>query len=208
MTNASNALSQYSELGFSSLEVNDSGPIVFLSEEDVNRAISLFSKFNNLVFIADGQNESGLIAEMVNKICCGVSGQASKKTFQLDAKQFIKVCGDHSAARFEEILGLLENEREKILLVITSLEEFAKDERLAEPLKHIIKKSSVPILGMTTIGGFRQLEKKPDLAGCLQFILCEKMPGMIKRDKSVLIIGATSLFGSAVFHLFGQEYEW
>ncbi|MCX5704490.1 MAG: sugar nucleotide-binding protein [Candidatus Omnitrophica bacterium] len=207
MSNVSNALSQYSELGVSSLEVSNSGPIVSLFGADIDRAISLFFKFNNVVFIADGQKESEIIAETVNKICGGASGQVPRKPFQLDAKQFIKACGDQSAVRLEEILGLLENEREKILLVITSLEEFAKDERLEKLLKHIIQKSSVPILGTTTIGGFRQLEKKPDLAGCLQFILCEKMPGMIKRDKSVLIIGATSLLGSAVFHLFGQEYE-
>jgi dTDP-4-dehydrorhamnose reductase len=207
MTNASNALSQYSELGFSSLGVNESGPIVSLSGEDANRAIGLLSKFNNVVFIADGQKGSGIIAETVNKICCGASGQAPRKPFQLDAKQFIKACGDQSAVRLEEILGVLESEKGKILLVITSLEEFAKDERLEKLLKNIVQKSSVPILGMTTIGGFRQLEKKPDLAGCLQFILCEKVSGMIKRDKSVLIIGATSLLGSAVYQLFSQEYE-
>ena len=208
MSNVSNALSQYLKLGVSSLEVSDSGPIVSLFGEDVNRAISLFSKFNNVVFIADGQNEFGIIAETVNEICCGASGQAPREPFQLDAKQFIKASGDQSAVHLEEILGVLENEREKILLVITSLEEFAKDERLVKLLQNIVKKSSVPILGMTTIGGFRQLEKKPDLAGCLQFILSEKVPEINKRDKSVLIIGATSLLGNVVYHLFSQEYEF
>jgi dTDP-4-dehydrorhamnose reductase len=62
------------------------------------------------------------------------------------------------------------------------------------------------MLGMTTIDGFRQIEKNPDLAGCLQFILPEKTPQKNKRDKSVLIIGATSLFGNAAYQLFSREY--
>ncbi len=208
MSNVSNTLRQYFKLGVSTLEVSDSGPIVSLSGADVNRAISLFSKFNNIVFIADGHNENGIIAETVNKICCGASGQAPSETFQLDAKQFIKASGDQSAVRLEKILGVLENERERILLVITSLEELAKDERLAKLLQNIVKKSSLPILGMTTIGGFRQLEKNPELAGYLQFILTEKLPQTDKRNKLVLIIGATSLLGSAVYCLFSQEYEF
>ncbi|MFA4887994.1 MAG: sugar nucleotide-binding protein [Candidatus Omnitrophota bacterium] len=209
MSSVSGTLSQYLKLGISHLEVSNSQSIASLFGVDVDRAISLLSKFNNAVFIVEGQgqNEFGIIVETVNKFCRDASGKVLREAFRLDAKQFIKASGDQPEIRLEEILGVLENEREKILLVITSLEEFVKDERLANLLQNIVKKPSVPILGMTTIGGFRQLEKKPELAGCLQFILSEKAPQINKRDKSVLIIGATSLFGNAAYHLFSREYS-
>ncbi len=197
------------KLGISRLEVSNLQPLASIFGADVGRAISLLSKFNNAVFITEGkrQDENRIIVETANKFCRDTSGQVLREAFRLDAKQFIKASGDQIEIRLEEILGVLENERENILLVITSLEEFSKDERLAKLLQNIVKKSSVPMLGMTTIGGFRQLEKKPDLAGCLQFILSEKVPQINKRNKSVLIIGATSLFGNAVYHLFGREYS-
>lgn len=180
-----------------------------MSEIDVDRAINLLSKFNNAVFIAEdqGQEENGLIVETANKFCCDTSGQVLREAFRLDAKQFIKASADQAEIGLKEILAVLEDEREKILLVITSLEEFAKDERLTKLLQNIVKNSSVPILGTTTIGGFRQLENKTDLAGFLQFILSEKVPQKNKRDKSVLVIGATSLFGNAVYNLFSREYS-
>ncbi len=210
MSNVNNALRQYLKLGVSSLEVSDSGPSVSSFGADVDRAISLLSKFNNVVFIAEsqGQDEFGIIVETINKFCRDTSGQVLRETFRLDAEQFIKASGDQSVVRFKEILGVLENERERILLVITSLEKFVKDERLAALLQNIVKESTIPMLGITTISGFRQLEKKPDLASCLQFILSEKAPQINKRDKSVLIIGATSLFGNAVYQLFSREYKF
>jgi len=210
MSNVSNTLSQYSRLGISRLEVGNLQSIASLFGAGVDRAISLLSKFNNAVFILEGQGqvENEIIIETVNKFCRDTSGQVLRDALQLDANQFIKASGNQIEMRLKEIIGVLENEREKILLVITSLEEFAKDERLAGLLQNIVKKSSVFILGMTTIGGFRQLEKKPDLASCLQFILSEKVPQINKRDRPVLIIGATSLFGNAVYQLFSQEYKF
>ncbi|MFA5150408.1 MAG: sugar nucleotide-binding protein [Candidatus Omnitrophota bacterium] len=206
MPNVSNTLRQYSELGISRLEVSNSQLKASLFGADVDRAISLLSKFNNAVFISGGQDENGIIVETVDKFCRDASGQALREVFRLDAKQFLKASGVQPEIRLEEIAGVLENEREKLLLVITSLEEFIKEERLARLLQNIVKKSSVPILGMTTIDGFRQLEKKPELAGCLQFVLSGKLPPSNKRDKSVLIIGATSLFGNALYGLFSREY--
>jgi len=194
-------------LGISRLEVGHSQPIASLSDADVDRAISLLSKFNNAVFIVEDQDEDGIIVETVNKFCSNASGQALREVFRIDARQFIKTSGGQLEIRLEEIIGVLENERGKTLLVITSLEEFARDERLAKLLQNIVKKSSVPMLGMTTIGGFHQLEKKPKLAGYLQFILSGKLPHINKRDKSMLIIGATSLFGNALYQLFSQEYK-
>lgn len=201
MSSASNTLGQYPELGISRLEAGDPGPVASLFGANVDRAVSLLSKFNNAVFIVDGrgQDEFGLIVATANKF--------PGEVFRLDAKQFIKASGARPEARLEEILGVLENKREKTLLVITSLEEFAKDERPANLLQGIVKEASLFMLGMTTIGGFRQLEKRPHLAGCLQFILSEKAPRTNKRDKSVLIIGATSLLGNAVYSLFSREYS-
>ncbi|MDD5166341.1 MAG: sugar nucleotide-binding protein [Candidatus Omnitrophica bacterium] len=209
MLSASNTLKQYRKLGISRLEVGKSQLIAPLFDADVDRAISLLSEFNNAVFIVEGQGQDKdrIIIETIDKLCRDTSGQVAGEAFQLDAKQFMGDCGDQLDIRLGEILGVLEGEREKILLVITSLEEFAKDERLVKILQDIVKKPPVPVLGMTTIDGFRQLEKNPDLAGCLQFILSEKAPRKNKRDKSVLIIGATSLFGNAVYQLFSREYK-
>ncbi|MDD4894175.1 MAG: sugar nucleotide-binding protein [Candidatus Omnitrophica bacterium] len=203
-----NSENQYLKLGISCLEAGNSQPATSVFGADVGRAISLLSEFNNAVFIVEsqGQEEDKIVVETANKFCRDTPGQIPGEVFRLDAKQFIKSCGGQIEARLEEILGVLEGKREKTLLVITSLEEFAKDERLAKLFQNIIKKPSVLILGMTTISGFRQLEKRSDLAGSLQFILSEKLPQVNKRDKSVLVIGATSLFGNAVYHFFSQEY--
>jgi len=179
------------------------------SSADVDRAVSLLSEFNNAVFIVEDRQQAGnsLIAETVNKFCRNTSGQIVNEGFQLDAREFINASSSQLEIRFEEMLGVLENKRKKILLVITSLEEFVKNERLEKLLQKIIKKSSFSILGITTIDGFRQLEKNPEFAACLQFILSEKSPKIHKRSESVLIIGATSLFGSAVYELFSREYK-
>jgi len=205
MSNVSNVLREHA--GISRLEVNGLEPATALFKDNVDRAISLLLEFNNAVFITEEQQENGIIAETANKFCPDASGQVSREVFRLDAEQFIKASGGQSDVHLKEIFTVLENEGKNILLVITSLEEFAKDQRLTKLLQNIIKNSSVPILGVTTISGFRQLEKKPELSGSLQFILFEKLTGKNNRDKSVLIIGATSLFGNAVYHLFSREYS-
>jgi len=201
MTSIGNALNQYSKLGINRLEAGRPQRAGSFSGACVDRAISLLSEFNNAVFIVDDQKQgdNGLVIEVVDKLF--------EEALQLDAKLFVEASGDQARARLEEIFAVLADEK-KTLLVITFLEWFAKDERLAKLLQSIVKKSSVPVLGVTSISGFRQLEQKPDLAGCLQFILTEKMPRMDKRNKSVLIIGATSFFGNAVYDLFSREYKF
>ncbi|MFA5144898.1 MAG: sugar nucleotide-binding protein [Candidatus Omnitrophota bacterium] len=203
-------LKQHLGLSAIHLEIGKSQYFISSSSTDVDRAISLLSEFNNAVFIVEDQKQAGnrLIAETVNKFSRDASGQIVRKGFQLDAKEFINASSGQIEIRLEEILGVLENEREKSLLVITSLEEFARNERLAKLLQKVVKASSFSILGITTIDGFRQLEKNPELAGCLQFILSEKSPRIHKRSESVLIIGATSLFGNAVYQLFSREYKF
>ncbi|MDD2679491.1 MAG: SDR family oxidoreductase [Candidatus Omnitrophica bacterium] len=207
MSNVNDALSQYPGSGISPLETGNLQPLAALFGADVERAISLLSRFNNAVFIAEEQAEKGIITATVNKFCHDASGQAIKEVLRIDARQFINISGSQPEKRLAEVVTVLGNKREKILLVITSLEEFAGDKRLVELLQDIVKKSSLPMLGMTTLDGFRQLEKIPQLAASLQFILSEKLPQVNKRDKSVLIIGATSLLGSAVYQLFSREYK-
>jgi len=203
----SDALRQYLNLGIERSEISGFQFNKRLFGADVDRAISLLSAFNNAVFIVGGQNKDGILIETAGKFCLDTSGQARREAIRLDAKQFIKVFGGRSGTCLQEIFLALENEKEEILLVITSLEEFTGDDCLAKLLRDIVKKPSLYILGMTTMGGFRQLEKKPDLAGYLQFILTEKLPETDKRNKSVLIIGATSLLGNAVYNLFSQKFK-
>jgi dTDP-4-dehydrorhamnose reductase len=207
MLSVNNLLGQYSELGLSRLETDNSLPQTILFKADTERAISLLYKFNNAVFICGNNDENWIIVETLNKFCRDASGKILREAFQLDAKKFMKFSGSHTEVYLKKILGFLEAEREKILLVITSLEEFAKNERMVELIHDIVKKPSVPLLGMTTIEGFRQLERMPKVSGYLQFILSGKTPQGNKRDKSVLVIGATSLLGNAVYHLFSREYS-
>ena len=180
-----------------------------LTGGDVGRAISLLSAFNNAVFIVENEEQDGnrIIAETADRFCCDASGRALREAYRLDAKQFIKSSGSRIKACFEEILGVLGKEREKPLLIITSLEEFTKDERPAKLFQEFVNNPSLPLLGMTTLDGFRELEHNPQLCACLQFVLAGKFPRVNKRDKQVLIIGATSLFGNAVYQLFSREYK-
>ncbi|MBM3245371.1 MAG: hypothetical protein FJZ15_06235, partial [Candidatus Omnitrophica bacterium] len=150
MSSIGNALNQYLKLGINRLEAGRPQRAGSFSGACVDRAISLLSEFNNAVFIVDDQKQgdNGPVIETANKFF----GEA----LQLDAKLFVEASGDQAGARLEEIFAVLADEK-KILLVIASLEWFAKDERLAKLFQSIVKKSSVPILGMTSISGFRQL---------------------------------------------------
>jgi dTDP-4-dehydrorhamnose reductase len=67
--------------------------------------------------------------------------------------------------------------------------------------------NSVFMLGSTDLRGFRKLEERPEFSGYLQFVLAQKQAPQTKRDKSVLIIGATSFFGNAVYQLFSRAYK-
>lgn len=58
------------------------------------------------------------------------------------------------------------------------------------------------------MAGFRRLEGKPPVSGLLQFILVGGARHRASRNKSVLIIGATSLLGNAVYQLFSREYAF
>lgn len=91
-------------------------------------------------------------------------------------------------------------------LIISDLEEAVQDSGIESALHEAIEKKSVPVLGLTNMAGFRKLEDKPQLSSLLQFILADGNGDKAKRDKSVLIIGATSLLGNAVYQLLSQEY--
>ncbi|MFT5208099.1 MAG: S-adenosylmethionine synthetase [Candidatus Omnitrophota bacterium] len=65
------------------------------------------------------------------------------------------------------------------------------------------KKSFVAI---ATIDQFREIEKNAVLANQLRFILCNQADLNIKREKRVLIIGATAFLGKAFYEVFGHAY--
>lgn len=78
---------------------------------------------------------------------------------------------------------------------------------LIKASKEQVRQKSISIIGLTDMAGFRKLEGIPGLAGSLQFILTGKEESQAKRNKSVLIIGATAFFGRAVYEIFSREYE-
>jgi len=172
---------------------------------DIGRALSLIQSFGNAVFISEAQGAGDrLVAE--TSACLG-SDEFIQQAVQLDIGSLFDLCRDQAGASFQNIIHSLRDAEGKIGLVITALEKVAEDENIVSLLCEAVESKSMPILAAIDMEGFRKLEVRPVLSGSLQFILAEKERPQAKRNKSVLIIGATSFFGNAVYKLFGQEYE-
>jgi len=171
---------------------------------DIDRAVSLIKLFGNAVFIAEGAEFGGrLAAETLTRI--GDDG-AHSQAVRLDMRALLESGKSQAGSNFQDIIHGLREAKGKAGLVITALDEAVKDERIEAALRQAIEQRSPPILGVTDIEGFRKLEERPGLSGFLQFILVQKERPQAKRDKSVLIIGATSFFGVEAYRLFSREY--
>ncbi|MBI4706598.1 MAG: sugar nucleotide-binding protein [Candidatus Omnitrophica bacterium] len=171
---------------------------------DISRALSLVRAFGNVVFISESfaQGEK-LISETLMYLG---NIKPDYQAVKLDIRALLN-SGKHKAmASFQSFLNGIKTDEEKNVLIINSLEEIAENFCLISSLCGIIKKKTIPIIAFTNIEGFRKLEKITVLSGSLAFILSERKEIQTKRNKSVLIIGATSLFGNSVYNLFKCEY--
>jgi S-adenosylmethionine synthetase len=106
--------------------------------------------------------------------------------------------GEGLAARTFARLNNQGSGRQVVRMDTAALMKAAKGEAGQKPIS---------VIGITDMAGFRRLEGIPDFAGSLQFILSGKEKPQTRRNKSVLIIGATAFLGRAVYDLFSREYE-
>jgi len=196
---------RYSGMGTTLLCLGSIHPQADGPNSDIGRALSLIKPFGNVVFIAESRAQG-------DKLAAQALAQLSNDGFyrqavQLDIKILLDADRSRAGLNFQGIINCLQESKEKIGLIISGLEEVAQDNGMVSLLREVIGQKSIPILGITDIEGFRKLEEKTELSSLLQFVLTEKEELQAKRDKSVLIIGATSLFGNAVYDLFSREYR-
>ena len=156
-----------------------------LLHSELERALSLVRAFGNAVFITQSRK------------------QAEELSFEVFAQ--LNISGVKTDAH--GLPDCLARAGGKDGLIVNAIDEVVKDERAVLALAEAVKKRSTPIIGITDLKGFRELEKRPQLSGFLQFILINEIAPGTRRNKSVLIIGATSLFGNAVYRLFSREYS-
>lgn len=175
-----------------------------ISGNHIESALNFIKLFGNAVFISDsaGQAEK-LVDETLSRFTDqGFPPQAVK----LSVKSLMATDQDQAGRKFQDLIQNILQAEGKISLVITELDETMKDNSIVSALRQIIKEKALPVLGVTDMQGFRRLEESPELSGFLQFILVQKDGCQGKRDNSVLIIGATSFFGTEVWRLFSREY--
>jgi len=196
---------KYAGMGTTLISLDSVHPQADGSNNDIGRALSLVKSFGNVVFISESRAQG-------DKLAAQALAQLSNDGFyqqavQLDFKALMGADKGRAGLTLEGIIHCLQESKEKIGLVIIGLEEIAQDSRIVSMLREVLEQKSITVLGITDMEGFRKLEEKPELSGLLQFILTEKEKPQAKRNKSVLIIGASSLFGKAVYELFSREYQ-
>ncbi len=196
---------KYSGMGTTLISLDSVHPQADGSNNDIGRALSLVKSFGNVVFISESRAQGdGLAAQALAQLS---NDGFYRQAVQLDIKALIGTNRDQAGFNFQGIIHRLQESKEKIGLIIVGLQEIAQDNRMVSMFREVIEQGSIAVLGITDMEGFRKLEEKPELSSLLQFILAEREGLQNKRDKSVLIIGATSLFGNAVYDLFSREYQ-
>jgi len=195
---------KYSSMGVEVLYFDNAHTQASGLNNDIDRALSLIKLFDNAVFISECQGQGDRLAAQTLTRLSNV--RVHSQAVRLDIRALLDASKEQAGFNFQSIIHCLQESEGKIDLIITNLEEIVKDDRIVSTLREVLKQKSLLILGVTNIEGFRKLEEKPVLSGFLQFILVEKEKPQAKRDKSVLIIGATSFLGAEVYQSFIREY--
>ena len=173
-------------------------------DEDVLRAVSLLKLSGNVVFISQSHEQGERLAA---EALFNFSGdRLDVSAIELDIGALIAADRERAGFNFENIIQDIQASEGKVALFITALGEALEDENIISALCELVEQKAIPILSVVNMEDFRNLEKIPELSGLLQFILAGKN-NVGKRDKSVLIVGASSLFGSAVYRIFVQGYK-
>ncbi len=173
-------------------------------DEDVLRAVSLLKLSGNVVFISQSYEQGeGLAAEALFNFS---GDKLDVCAIGLDIGVLIAADREQAGFNFQNIIQDIQASEGKVVLLITDLGKALEDENIVSAFCELVEQKSIPILSVVNMEDFRNLEEIPELSGLLQFVLAEK-GNFGKRDKSVLIIGASSLFGNAVYRTFTQEYK-
>ncbi len=173
--------------------------------EDVGRAVSLIQAFGNSVFISESTLQADRLADQT-LIRLNVDG-VNRQAVVLDMKRLVEADKENAGDNFQSIIESLQKAEGHACLIIFNLERIVGNQPLEGMFIPFLKKKPVPMIGVTDLKGFSQLESRTDIAGSLQFILYGHEGKRSKRDKSVLIIGASSFFGHALYSLFIREYK-
>jgi len=180
-------------------------PKSFDSDSNVDRALSLLKLSANAVFISESNSRG---KDLVNCVLLSLSKNTPGiSAVWLDIGTLIAADKEKSAFNFQSIIQCLQEPEDKIVLFITTLGRAIENDSIISVLRKLVEQKSIPILSVVNMDEFHKLEEVPEISGLLQFILTEKKDISGKRDKSVLIIGASSLLGNSVYRLFSQEYE-
>ncbi len=175
-----------------------------IQNDDINRALSLIQLFGNAVFISESRKHGERLAvETLNRLN---NGGVHHRAVRVNIKELINKTKKQAGPNLQNTIELLQEAPGKTGLIIADLEGAVEDSGIESALRDAIEKKSVFVLGLTNMAGFRKLEEKPQVSGLLQFILADREVHQAGRNKSVLIIGATSLLGNAVYQLFSREY--
>jgi dTDP-4-dehydrorhamnose reductase len=173
-------------------------------DEDVLRALSLIRLSGNAIFISQSHEQGERLVIQVLLRLSG--GKLDIYAIQLDIGALIAADREQAGFNFQNIIQDIQASEGKVTLFITALGKALEDKSIISALCELVEQKSIPILSVISMKDFRGLEEIPELSGLFRFILIEKS-NCDKRDKSVLIIGASSLFGNAVYRTFTQEYK-
>ncbi len=195
---------KYSGMGVEIIPLDNAHSQAFDLNNDIGRALSLVQLFGNAVFISEGQGQGDKLA--IQALTRLSKKGAHNQAVRLDMKALFDTGKEQAGANFQGIMRYLQEAEGKISLIVVALEEVVEDESVYSIFNEVIKRKPIPFLGVIDMKGFRRLEERPGLSGSLQFVLTEKEGPQAKRNKSVLIIGATSFFGAEVYRLFSREY--
>ena len=171
---------------------------------DVCRAISLMKLSGNAVFISESSVQA---EELAKQVLFRLLADKPNQAIHLDIGILIDSGKEQARFIFQDIIQCLQASEGKPVLFITSLGKALKDEGVISVLCEVVEEKSVQILSAVNIEEFHSLEEVPELSGSLQFILAGKKSISGKRKKTVLIVGASSLLGNALYGIFSREYE-
>lgn len=171
---------------------------------DVLRALRLVKLSGNAVFVSEPKS---LGEELAGQLLFLLKDAPESVIFHLDIGALIEADEKEAEFTFQNIIQDFQESKEKIILFVTGLSKAVTHKGVVSMLCDIVTQKIVPIASFIDMQEFRELEELPELSGFLQFVLPGK-PGISPlRNKSVLIIGASSLFGNAVYRLFAREYK-
>jgi len=174
-------------------------------DNDVSRALNLIKLSGNAIFISEpkirGEELAGQLLSHLFKDRPGC------QVVQVDISALIDADKKQAELNFQNIIQDIQASAGKAVLFITSLACALKDKGIVSVLCDSVTQKSIPILSVVDMNEFRALEEVPELSGFFQFVLAGKNNVCGKRNKAVLIIGASSLFGNTVYRLFMQQYQ-